>query len=98
APPLPAAGGIPGCTGRVRSRERDPALHWLGGDLEADRGDPDRLRAPGALDPDRYESADAVVRLAQCRLALAVSARHGHDLVPQLVRSAHTELDPPPPP
>ena len=35
-----------------------------------------------------------VTRLAQCSLVLAVSARDGRDLVPQLVRHGDTELDP----
>ena len=50
AAPLPAAGRLDGGAGRLRGRERDPALHRLGGRLEADRRDPDRLRAPDALD------------------------------------------------
>ena len=46
AAPVPAAGGLAGGAGRLRRRERDPALLGLGGGLEADRRDPDRLRAP----------------------------------------------------
>ncbi len=49
AAPLPAARGLARGAGRVRGRERDPALHRLGRRLEADRRDPDRLRAPDAL-------------------------------------------------
>ena len=95
AAPLPAARGMARGTGRIRRRERDPALHGLGRGLEADRGDPDRLRAAdGLVLTDDARKRIAVARLAQCRLALAVPARHGSDLVPRLVRHGNAELDP----
>ena len=88
AAPIPTARRVTPVTGRLRGRERDPALHRLGRRLEDDRGDPDRLRTPDGLDADRHERAAALARLAQCRLVLAISLRHRRDLVSQL-RSTH---------
>ena len=94
ATPLQASGRIVAGAWNVRRRERDPALHRLGRDLEADRGDPDRVCAAGRLDCHRFDRAEPVARLAKRRLALAVPARHGCDLVPQLVRHENAQLDP----
>ena len=48
----------------------------------------------GRLDCHRFDCAEPVARLAKRGLALAVPARHGCDLVPQLVRHENAQLDP----
>src|SRR5204862_6406903 len=56
----------------VHRRQRDPALYRLGCRLEADRRDPDRIRASSRLARLRIERARLFARLAQLRLVAPV--------------------------
>src|SRR3954453_7929543 len=64
APPFQASGGINRRSRSLHHRERDPALHRLGRDLEADRCRPAGRRTALPVESRRQERAGGFARLA----------------------------------